>query len=103
MAAAPALLAAETAAERSEVSQGITAEMGVLGGTLAALRDQDEGSEAAGRLSPVVMSLNANLLELDRTVAYRLQASDRLQDLLEELGKTDRAVKAVLSPGTYGA
>ena len=100
IAAAPALLAAETATDRSEVSQDIFRELQVLTRALSGLAEQEEGVEAAERLAPVVESLNENLLALDRTVARRIDISARRQELLVVLSETDQAIQAVLAPGT---
>ncbi len=100
VAAAPALLAADTTEERSLVTDRIAAEMQVLNGILVSLSEQDDGFEAAVRLQPVVQELGSNLVELDETVSFRLRASARGQQLLAQLSETDQAVQAVLSPGT---
>ena len=54
VAAAPALLAAETPAARTEVSQAIVAEVAVLNDTLKSLGSEERGTEAVGRLKPIV-------------------------------------------------
>ena len=100
VAAAPALLAAETAGERSEVSAAIFAELSVLNEILLALSAREDGSEALARIKPVVKSLSENLLELDRTVAFRLDSSTLKGELLAQLGETDKAIQSALAPGT---
>ncbi|MEM8957859.1 MAG: response regulator [Pseudomonadota bacterium] len=100
VAAAPSLLAVDTPGDRSQVSQAIFQEVQVLNGILQTLSAQEEGSDAAVRLKPVIHDLGGTLLELDRTVAYRLDASARKQTLLAQLGETDQAIQSVLAPGT---
>lgn len=99
VAAAPALLAAETTAARTEVSQAIFAEVAVLNDTLKSLGSEERGTEAVGRLKPIVERLGTNLTELDRVVLFRLNASVEKTALLSELGDTDQAIQSALAPG----
>lgn len=100
VAAAPMLLAAETGSDRSVVSQGIFEQVNQLNLTLASLRDQEGGSDAADALTPVVSELSQNLLELDRAVNFRLELTERKQALLEELSDVDDAIQRQLAPNT---
>ncbi|MEO1025510.1 MAG: response regulator [Pseudomonadota bacterium] len=100
IAAASSLLAAESAADRSEVSQSIFSELQDMSRTLAEITEQAESDEAAARLSPVLDSLGTNLLELDRTVARRINISARREELFVNLSRTDQAIQSVLAPGT---
>lgn len=100
VAAAPALLAVESASERAAVSEEIFVEVGVLNETLTSLKEQNQGSDAAARLQPVVDRLSANLVELDRTVFFRLNTAERKLTLLNELGETDQAIQSLIAPGT---
>ena len=100
VAAAPALLAVNSAAERTEVSRIIFGQVSVLNGTLASLGERYESSEAVARLRPVSTELGQNLLELDRTVSFRLEASALKRELLAQLSQTDKAIQTALSPGT---
>lgn len=100
VAAAPTLLAAETKVDRETASRSIFLQLSQLNETLGRLRTQENGSDAADTLAPVVERLAENLLELDRTVAFRLDVSEQKQSLLAELSNADRAIQRVLSPST---
>ncbi|MEL7397679.1 MAG: response regulator [Pseudomonadota bacterium] len=100
VAAAPTLLSADSAADRNEASQEIYAEVAVLNALLSDLRQQESGDDAANRLEPIVRRLSQNLLELDRTVAFRLEASSELQKQLVRLSDADKAIQTALAPST---
>lgn len=100
VAAASTLLAAATKSERSEASKNIFAQLNLLNNTLATLRNHENGSVAASTLTPVVDQLAENLLELDRTVAYRLDVIEQKQSMLEELSDADKSIQRVLAPST---
>lgn len=100
VAAAPSLLVAETAGERSDTSQEIFEEVQRLNTLVSELGDQTGADEAAEILAPVVKKLSQNLVELDRVVSFRLAVSMRKQELLADLSATDTAIQSALSPGT---
>lgn len=100
VAAAPSLQAAESATERAATSKSIFAQLESLKETLTNLRNQANGSDAANTLAPVVDELALNLVELDRTVALRLNTSTLKRSLLAKLSGTDKAIQDVLAPGT---
>lgn len=100
VAAAPTLLAAETKGDRGIASKSIFQQLDQLNKTLDALRDQNDGSLAAQTLAPVVDQLAENLLELDRTVAFRLDVAEKKQALLDQLSDVDQAIQQVLAPTT---
>ena len=100
VAAAPTLLAAETKADRSSASSDIFAQLDQLNDILSTLRDQQRGSEAARAMTPVVEQLTLNLVELDRTVTYRLNIAEQKQALLAQLGASDKAIQSILAPST---
>lgn len=100
VAAAPTLLAAETAADRSKASGDIFAQLQQLNTVLKNLRTQERGSEATRRLKPVVDQLAQNLVELDRSVTFRLSVVKTKQRLLDELTVADKAIQNVLAPNT---
>lgn len=99
VAAAPSLLVAETATERSENSHVIFGEVQQLNKLVADLGAQGGSSESTDLLAPAVENLSQNLVELDRLVAYRLAAASRKQELLARLSAIDKAIQGALSPG----
>lgn len=100
VAAAPTLLAAETAGDRNAASQEIFAELSVLNRLLGELRDEADGSATADIVEPIVEKLGENLLELDRAVTFRLQASRLRQLQLERLSEIDSAIQTAIAPAT---
>lgn len=100
VAAAPTLLAAETAADRNEASKEIFAELSVLNRLLAELRDEEEGAATADFVEPIVDKLGENLVELDRAVTFRLKASRLRQSQLERLSEIDSAIQSAIAPAT---
>jgi signal transduction histidine kinase/CheY-like chemotaxis protein len=100
VAAAPSLLAAETAKDRAQASQAIFTQLDLLQDTLSSLRMQTSVSGAADALAPVIDKLTLNLVDLDRTVTRRLKLTALKQSLLTRLGGTDKAIGSILAPGT---
>ena len=99
VAAAPSLLVAETASERSKTSRVIFDEVKQLNELVAGLGTQGGSYEGANLLAPAVNNLSQNLLELDRLVAVRLEVVAGKQELLAELASIDKAIQGALSPG----
>jgi adenylate cyclase len=99
VAAAPSLLVAETASERSKTSLVIFDEVKQLNELVAGLEAQSGSSGGADLLAPAVNNLSQNLLELDRLVAVRLEVAASKQELLAELASIDKAIQGALSPG----
>ena len=99
VAAAPSLLVAETADERSRNSRVIFQEVEQLNELVANFGTQNEASNRTDLLSPAVGNLSENLLELDRLVAFRLEVAANKQELLAELASIDTAIQTALAPG----
>lgn len=93
VAAAPTLLVADTAGERSEASQAIFKQVALLNLLVSDLRGQNDTADAPNLLEPVVRELGVNLVELDRVVALRLAVSRSITPTI--CAKQKRALSTV--------
>jgi len=99
VAAAPALLAVKTSAEREELSSSIAAEVRLLEELVAKLQSDEIDASASEGIEPAAQRLSKNLTALDFLVADRLAAGDRKRGILNKLSRTHTAVQRALSPG----
>ncbi len=100
VAAAPALLAASSQAEREHTYQGIAREIEYLGQHLDTLQGQvDVSGLISVRIAPLVQGFEGNLDDLNFLVEQRLAIAGRQADLLARFMSTVRAAQRDLAPG----
>jgi PAS domain S-box-containing protein len=100
VAAAPALLAADSKAEREEVSTRIESEVARLNELAGALASSAVQPGALQDLATLVDGLRGNLEALGGLVSARLDLAERKDDQLRQLGKTHLAVERLLGPAS---
>jgi adenylate cyclase len=99
VAAAPALLTADSQAQHREVSTTIAGEVGRLETLLAQVRGSAVDSAALAAIEPAVAGLRRNLDALDDLVARRLEVSARKDAFIHRLSDATVAAQRLVAPG----
>ena len=99
VAAAPALLAATTTAQREELTAEITAEVGRLNELVADLKSNEIDATVLEAIELAVRRLGENLTALDFVVGNHLAARDHKRAILNSLSTTNTGAQRALSPG----
>ena len=99
VAAAPALLAATTNAQREAETASISTGVARLNKLVADLKSGETDSSALEAIELAVVQLGQNLTALDFLVGNHLAASERKRVILQDLARTNTAAQRALSPG----
>jgi len=98
IAAAPTLLAATDRHRRDQAKAELEAEVERLNGKLSELRRERSAALPLEKVEPIVASLTANLAALERLVARRLEANERIKSLLHGVFQTNEELGRLLMP-----
>jgi len=94
-AAAPALAAAQSEAERQGQLERLEARTGALQGLIEELSGSAGSDAAAEQVRGLFEQLSTNLQALNRSVATRLAAAEGRQSLVQEIAKAHEEIQAV--------
>jgi len=99
VAAAPALLTAESMTQHREVSAAAAKEVDSLENLLAQLRGGTVDSDALAEIEPMIAGFRHNLDALDELVARRLEASARKEALIRRWSDAAVTAQRLIAPG----
>ncbi|WP_170766388.1 response regulator [Ruegeria lacuscaerulensis] len=99
VAAAPALLAVSTDAQRTELTGAISAGVGNLNKMVADLKSRESDDSNLEEIEAAVTRLGENLSALDILVGDRLAVTDQKSEILTRLSITNKGAQRALTPG----